>query len=186
MAKLVRLRGTISSAGLGDSEVGVIRDSNENDSEVFFPSKRKSLRIKNSALQEIDPANFGDSLPEKICNVCHKILPTEQFEPNQNGKGNRTVRRPSCRECRKKIDGVAMAADDKKKWMATKPNFVDFECPVCHKITIPPVTSKVVLNHSHATGKIIGWICDSCNTGLGRFKDDTEVLLRAAKYLEQH
>ena len=42
----------------------------------------------------------------------------------------------------------------------------------------------MALNHDHKTGQITGYICDSCNTGLGRFKDDTVVLERAIKYLK--
>jgi RNase P subunit RPR2 len=61
---------------------------------------------------------------------------------------------------------------------------VDFKCPICEKTTIPGLTSRVALNHDHKTGKITGYICDSCNTGLGRFKDDIVVLQRAIKYLE--
>ena len=52
-------------------------------------------------------------------------------------------------------------------------------------MTIAGVTSKVVLNHDHGTGVPSGWICDSCNTGLGRFKDDPEILRNAIRYLEE-
>ena len=53
------------------------------------------------------------------------------------------------------------------------------------KITIPGVTSKVVLDHDHNTGKPRAWICDSCNTGLGRFKDRVELLQNAIDYLKK-
>ena len=60
-----------------------------------------------------------------------------------------------------------------------------FECPICKKRTIPGLTSKIVLDHNHSTGKVRGWICDSCNTGIGRFKDDTKLLEEAIKYLQK-
>lgn len=53
------------------------------------------------------------------------------------------------------------------------------------KKTIPGLTSKVVLDHDHKTGKGRAWICDSCNTGLGRFKDDIELLESAIQYLKK-
>ena len=45
---------------------------------------------------------------------------------------------------------------------------------------------KLVLDHCHATGKLRGFLCSPCNTGLGMFKDKPEVLLAAAEYLAKH
>ena len=39
------------------------------------------------------------------------------------------------------------------------------------------------LDHNHGTGEFRGFLCDSCNTGLGKFKDDPELLNRAINYL---
>jgi len=44
----------------------------------------------------------------------------------------------------------------------------------------------MVLEHDHRTGKPGGWICDSCNTGLGRFKDDVELLKSAIEFLKKN
>lgn len=133
---------------------------------------------------ELDPTLYGDHMDEKVCNLCNTIKPVDQFQINQNAKGDRKVRRPSCNDCRKEIDGIGMDPKHHKTWNKYKPHLEPFECPVCLKTTIPGLTSKVVLHHNHETGKIIGWICDSCNTGLGRFKDDIEVLKHAAWYLK--
>jgi RNase P subunit RPR2 len=132
----------------------------------------------------LDVEKYGDKFSEKICNICHTIKSVDEFQVNQNAKNNRKVRRPSCNSCRQNIDGKAM--QDRTEWDSRKPHLVPFECPVCLKITIPGLTSKVVLHHDHQTGRIIGWICDSCNTGLGRFRDDPEVLLHAIWYLKNH
>jgi RNase P subunit RPR2 len=79
-----------------------------------------------------------------------------------------------------------MSAAEKRQWMTLKPHLSVFTCPICDKTTIPGLTSKVVLNHNHDTGRIYGWICDSCNTGLGRFKDDVAILEKAIDYLKTH
>lgn len=42
------------------------------------------------------------------------------------------------------------------------------------------------VDHNHRSGKVRGLLCNSCNLGLGKFKDDPAILRRAASYLEQH
>jgi hypothetical protein len=56
------------------------------------------------------------------------------------------------------------------------------QCAICGT----PSTGRVLcLDHCHATGKVRGLICNLCNFGLGKFKDNPESLRRAAQYIEQ-
>lgn len=166
-------------------DVGIIKFESERYSSIFFIRTWRSVKLNNNDFKIFDVKKTGDSFPKKICNVCHKLLNTTEFAKNQNAKNNRSVRRPSCRECRKKIEGVNMKTSEKRKWLKIKPINEPFECPICLKRTIAGITSKVVLEHDHHSGKVRGWVCDSCNTGIGRFKDDKEILKRAIKFIKK-
>lgn len=55
----------------------------------------------------------------------------------------------------------------------------DGKCAICRG----DGTRALAVDHCHETGLIRGLLCDSCNNGLGRFRDDADLLLRAAEYL---
>jgi hypothetical protein len=60
-------------------------------------------------------------------------------------------------------------------------------CPICGtkfegvgaKMTAPHI------DHDHKNGKIRGIICSSCNLALGKFKDDPEIVEKAAAWLRR-
>lgn len=52
-------------------------------------------------------------------------------------------------------------------------------CPICNK-----KFGKKHIDHCHSTGKIRGVICPSCNTALGKFQDNIEILKKAIEYLD--
>jgi len=161
-------------------DVGIIKAGAKS---IFFVRLWQNVTLSSDDYQIVDVTETGDEFPKKICNICHKLLDTTLFARNQNNI-YRSVRRPSCQRCRKTLEGESPTQKEKRRWLITKPHLEPFECPICGKRTIAGVTSKLDLDHNHRTGKIRGWICDSCNTGIGRFKDDTQLLERAIKYVE--
>jgi hypothetical protein len=167
-------------------DIGVIKSENKNHASIFFIRIWKQVELGVDDFEVIDVRKTGDGFSKKICNVCHKLKKTEEFVKNQNAINNRSVRRPSCKDCRIKMEGAGVSRTDRIKWLKEKPVNEPFVCPICKKRTIAGVTSKVVLEHDHRTGKPGGWICDSCNTGLGRFKDDVELLKSAIEFLKKN
>ena len=166
-------------------DVGVLKSEYENHASIFFVRIWKQIELSKNDFETMDVKKTGDGFPKKICNVCHKLKKTTDFAKNQNAKNNRSARRPSCKSCRVKMEGTGVSKTDRIEWLKKNPHNEPFECPICKKRTIASVTSKVVLEHDHRTGKPGGWICDSCNTGLGRFKDDVELLKSAIKFLKE-
>lgn len=53
-------------------------------------------------------------------------------------------------------------------------------CALCKK---PGDGKALCVDHDHASGKVRGLLCHSCNVALGLLKDDAEVLRRAIEYL---
>lgn len=42
---------------------------------------------------------------------------------------------------------------------------------------------RLVVDHDHATGKVRGLLCNTCNLGIGYLKDNTSILTSAIEYL---
>ncbi len=57
-------------------------------------------------------------------------------------------------------------------------------CAIC-KQPAPERLGSMHLDHDHVTGQIRGFLCVSCNQGLGQFREDPSLLLRAVVYLRQ-
>jgi len=82
-----------------------------------------------------------------------------------------------CRSCHKEYKrGLATA----KRRAPPRPT-EDIHCDLCNVLT---PSSKVHMDHCHVTHEFRGWLCRSCNIGLGALGDNLEGLERAIKYLK--
>ena len=174
------------SNGLAVNSVGFVKEVKRTKAKVFFIGKLKEVDIEISKINFLDVTKTGKPHKHKICNVCHILKEDyKDFDINQTDALGRKTTRPTCTECRKTIDGVMLKTSEKKRMNEIKPE-IFFVCPICKKASIPGVTANLVIDHDHETGNARAWICDSCNTGLGRFKDDIELMKEAIKYLKEY
>ena len=57
----------------------------------------------------------------------------------------------------------------------------DNKCAICNS-----QFNILAVDHCHVTGNVRGLLCNNCNNGLGRFKDNKQFLENAIKYLEKY
>jgi hypothetical protein len=58
------------------------------------------------------------------------------------------------------------------------------KCLICHNEFKPMKNTHV--DHNHTTGKVRGLLCTKCNSALGYFNDDINILKEAIKYLKDN
>ena len=110
----------------------------------------------------------------KICRKCQQRKSIFEFEKNQKSIARKISRRGACKECRKHKKSIPL----KKRKEYEKKNPCPavgekFYCPVCQNTITRQHINDVVLDHSHKTGQIRGWVCRQCNSSMGMMEEDT-------------
>ena len=108
----------------------------------------------------------------QACRVCGELKNEKEFNiHSQVDKYSRRVLNNSCRDCQHKKDRLLNKLKKENGPPAT-------HCQLCGK------EGGIVLDHCHMTEKFRGWLCQSCNIGLGKLKDSIEMLQKGIKYLK--
>jgi hypothetical protein len=74
-------------------------------------------------------------------------------------------------------DAKAVAQDNKCALCGCAETFVDSRSKAIRVLST---------DHNHVTGKARDLLCHRCNTGIGIFNDDVNLLLKAIQYLQKH
>ncbi len=116
----------------------------------------------------------------KVCSCCKEELPLSisYFQHNVNNKGVVDRYKHICKKCQKNQGRIV------RRLRLTAPSVPEC-CDLCgiHFSKVKP--KDIHLDHCHATETFRGWLCKSCNVGLGMLGDNTEGLQRAMDYLER-
>lgn len=128
----------------------------------------------------------------RVCKSCGISKPASDYYAR---KGYKDGIMPHCKGCFK-ADRVVKRkswSDRSRKSAVLKHNYgitiLEYEalvedqqglCVLCQE----PMASPHV-DHCHITGTVRGLLCKQCNTGLGHFRDNPEVLARAVTYLRR-
>ena len=167
------------------NSVGLFVEDNGSEVVVWLIGRDENWSVRREDIKELDVLKTGDKFRHKICNVCHCLKPVAKFSKNQTNIHG-IIRRPSCIVCRSDIDKRPPKSGQAKRKEKTRPAVgASFKCPICQKRSIAGITARIVADHDHHTGNIRDFICDSCNTGLGRFKNGENYLMNAVQYLKE-
>jgi hypothetical protein len=143
----------------------------------FSPSSRHRnglfpwCRLCKAAYQ----ANYIDTIPKEV-----RIAKQTAWR----------IKRDADKEARARFLSKASVYSLKRRYGITKRQIVELAafqrevCAICKKV--PDVTRKrggLHVDHDHVTEKVRGLLCESCNQGLGFFKDSATALQSAINYL---
>jgi len=104
----------------------------------------------------------------KKCIYCKKEKTLNDFPKHSLYKDRLDTR---CKKC------VKSQAEIRRKLHKSAPERPDV-CECCGKVPI-----KWCLDHDHKDDTFRGWICDRCNTGIGKLGDNISGLNKAVAYL---
>lgn len=117
----------------------------------------------------------------KICNRCKVKKSKSEFYKCSSHKDGLQYR---CKPCEKEMQLLSRHGITTKTWNTMLKN-QDYKCKICG--TAKPYGNRSVfcVDHCHETGKIRGLLCDECNVGLGKFRDNISFLNKAIIYLKE-
>ncbi len=107
------------------------------------------------------------------CRLCKRFLPSHELGI-RSWSGYHKVPYITCSVC----DRCRRHPNFKTEDFILLAKQQDYGCYVCGK-------HELHIDHCHESGRVRGLLCNSCNLGLGNFKDDIELLLKAVEYLEE-
>ena len=130
----------------------------------------------------------------KQCRMCNHKKPTTEFYASKHKKRSRDGFQAYCKSCslmnnrshirKAKYD---LTDDEYRRILEHQ----DGVCAICRRAEIA-FTNKsdrvrsMAIDHDHETGNVRGLLCTKCNTGLGAFEDDPDLLLAAIEYVKWH
>jgi len=133
----------------------------------------------------------------KTCSRCKKTKAKSAFHKRSTAKDGLQA---NCKECGLLLSGAWTKNNKERKaelsrssWMRIrfKMTIAEYnvllakqggECAICHSIA-PGGVGRFHVDHDHVSGRIRGLLCTNCNNGLGRFEDNPDRLIMAAKYI---
>lgn len=135
-----------------------------------------------------------------FCKKCQTAKNTKrQREQRQLGFRKEKPESNRARVLRWQVENKDKVNSKNKQWYHKNPDKVRLKSRKKQGMLNPPAEAKsgrceicgkhkdmLNLDHDHSTGIIRGWLCRTCNLGLGAFKDSVIFMINATNYLKKH
>ena len=118
--------------------------------------------------------------PDNYSGNCSDCSNDKQNKTRSQSKSKTAVQR---RKYTLKKFGMTLQCYDK---MLRDQNYSCAICGTKENIVHKKTARSFAVDHNHETGEVRGLLCNTCNRGLGLFKDNITVLESAAEYLKNN
>lgn len=109
-----------------------------------------------------------------VCEYCGGGFTTTAYQTKYCGDTCKS----RAADLRRRLKTYGISAKHYDRLLAKQHN----QCAIC---SAPLSWAKTKIDHDHATGKVRGLLCNSCNLGIGLLGDTYEAVKRAAAYLRR-
>ena len=133
----------------------------------------------------------------KECVVCTIPKDLNEYHSNKSSEDGKVNTCKACKKERDRVNRASPESKDKRRWDnlmqrygITKEEYLSmFQeqegcCKICSASQLD-LKRPLVVDHCHSSMKVRGLLCDNCNNGLGKFKDNLQFLNNAMEYLIQ-
>ena len=127
-----------------------------------------------------EAVDIKEELDTRVCIECQEKKSVKYFELSINGY---LGIRGTCKECRNKSKQIRR--HHRKNWGYPDE---DYECPICGKKQEGKSRNGKAwaVDHCHKTDKVRGYLCPTCNSGMGLLNDDINLLEKSIEWLRKH
>jgi len=125
--------------------------------------------------------NFVSSSRDAKKNAAHsrEWYANNRDRANKNQRAWRAANKEHVRDLHLKRYGLTASKSDEMLLNQ------DYRCAICG-LHQSEQDRDLAVDHNHVSGKVRKLLCIRCNSGIGHFKDDKELVLKAYRYLEEH
>ena len=121
-----------------------------------------------------------------ICKQCVKEYTTENKEKVRKYKKDYYyANREKCIE-RDRKNSLKRKYNVTVEWYEAQLEKQNGKCMICGATESGGISSTLHVDHNHKTGQIRDLLCRPCNTGIGLFKENTDLLKKAIEYVNRH
>lgn len=130
-------------------------------------------------------------MKEKRCNKCGETKPVDNFYTIQRKDRCKPHLYHRCKSCCGNVKSNSYAYYRNYELVSkygitldeylTQTSLRENRCDICLE-----TVKTLHVDHNHTTGKIRGYLCGSCNRGIGLLKDSPRILESAKTYLEEN